>query len=176
MGFKESVRTCYSKYATFSGRAAKPEFWWFALLGIVIHLALGWVQVMAMRTGSLYGLLAFFLPILVSIAAIVLVYIPWMAAGSRRFHDIGWPGWVVVIPFALALPVFIPSLMVWGMVGDAGPPSNPLLYFLANVYFAIAMAGNWLMPLVVAVFAYLLYRPSQLGPNKYGPPPPEAAA
>ena len=31
MGFTESIRTCLSKYFTFSGRAARPEFWWFVL-------------------------------------------------------------------------------------------------------------------------------------------------
>ena len=32
MTFTEAIRTCFQKYATFSGRARRSEFWWFVLL------------------------------------------------------------------------------------------------------------------------------------------------
>ena len=28
MTFTQSIATCFSKYATFSGRASRSEFWW----------------------------------------------------------------------------------------------------------------------------------------------------
>jgi uncharacterized membrane protein YhaH (DUF805 family) len=28
MSFGTAVKTCFSKYATFSGRARRPEYWW----------------------------------------------------------------------------------------------------------------------------------------------------
>ena len=31
MGFGQAISTCLSKYADFHGRAARPEYWWFAL-------------------------------------------------------------------------------------------------------------------------------------------------
>lgn len=31
MDFVTAVRTCLTKYATFEGRAGRPEFWWFAV-------------------------------------------------------------------------------------------------------------------------------------------------
>jgi uncharacterized membrane protein YhaH (DUF805 family) len=31
MTFQESIRTCFAKYADFSGRASRSEYWWFAL-------------------------------------------------------------------------------------------------------------------------------------------------
>ena len=31
-----AVKTCFNKYADFSGRAARPEFWWFFLFQIVV--------------------------------------------------------------------------------------------------------------------------------------------
>ena len=31
MGFTESLRTCFGKYAMFDGRASRPEFWYFFL-------------------------------------------------------------------------------------------------------------------------------------------------
>jgi len=35
MKFNAAVRTCFSKYVTFSGRAARPEYWFFFLFGIL---------------------------------------------------------------------------------------------------------------------------------------------
>jgi uncharacterized membrane protein YhaH (DUF805 family) len=31
MRFQDAIRVCFSKYATFSGRASRPEYWWFVL-------------------------------------------------------------------------------------------------------------------------------------------------
>ena len=31
MSFGEAIKTCFKKYATFSGRARRSEYWWFAL-------------------------------------------------------------------------------------------------------------------------------------------------
>src|SRR5689334_439203 len=31
MGFGGAIKTCFSKYATFSGRARRPEYWWWFL-------------------------------------------------------------------------------------------------------------------------------------------------
>ena len=36
MGFVEAIKTCFSKYATFSGRARRSEFWWFYLLNAIV--------------------------------------------------------------------------------------------------------------------------------------------
>ena len=34
--FKESIGECLSKYATFSGRSRRSEYWWFGLLALVL--------------------------------------------------------------------------------------------------------------------------------------------
>ena len=31
MNFQTSIKTCFNKYADFSGRALRSEFWWFVL-------------------------------------------------------------------------------------------------------------------------------------------------
>ena len=38
MTFLESVRSSLSKYATFSGRACRSEYWWFLLFYILVGL------------------------------------------------------------------------------------------------------------------------------------------
>ncbi|WP_436280732.1 DUF805 domain-containing protein [Rhizobium sp. LjRoot258] len=35
MSFTEAVLSVFSKYAVFSGRAGRPEFWWFALFNVI---------------------------------------------------------------------------------------------------------------------------------------------
>ena len=97
MSFVESIRTCFSKYADFSGRAGRPEFWWFVLFTIVAGMAF-----------SIGGNLADSLWTLVTL-------VPSIAVGARRLHDThrsGWwqllglipvVGWIVLIVF-LAQP------------------------------------------------------------------------
>ena len=42
MSFVEAIQTVLRKYAEFTGRAARPEFWWWALFNPVsyTHLTL----------------------------------------------------------------------------------------------------------------------------------------
>lgn len=81
----KSVKTCFQKYVDFSGRAARPEFWWFALFSLVVSLL---VQAVLGYTVAMLVNLAFLLPSL--------------AVGSRRLHDTGKTGWLQllwIIPF-----------------------------------------------------------------------------
>ncbi len=80
MDFKTSVSTCFSKYAVFSGRARRSEYWWFYLLLVLI----GFVS-------NLFGDSAVAL-IVVSVAQLALL-VPYLAAGARRLHDTGRSGW-----------------------------------------------------------------------------------
>ena len=41
MDFQTAVRTCFEKYFVFEGRAARPEFWWFALFVLLARIVLG---------------------------------------------------------------------------------------------------------------------------------------
>ena len=71
MPFQEAIRTCLAKYATFTGRATRPEFWWFALFQVLAVLV---ASVIYRHLGTLVmlGLL-----------------VPSLAVGARRLHDIG---------------------------------------------------------------------------------------
>ena len=55
-----AVRTCMRKYADFSGRAGRPEFWWFfvAQLGayVVASLLGGWLYYLVMLAPALGAL------------------------------------------------------------------------------------------------------------------------
>ena len=40
MNMSEAVRSVLSKYATFSGRAGRPEFWWWVLASLLASIVL----------------------------------------------------------------------------------------------------------------------------------------
>ena len=39
MSFGDAVRTCFSKYVDFSGRARRSEYWYFALCEVLVLIA-----------------------------------------------------------------------------------------------------------------------------------------
>lgn len=110
MTFQESIVTCLRKYADFTGRARRSEYWWFALFTSLVSGAFSgfgdaWATLVS---------LAFFLPSL--------------AVWVRRLHDVGRSGWSTLW---LLLPLIgWIMLFVWSVrAGDPGanryglPPS-----------------------------------------------------
>ena len=75
MTFQESVKTCFSKYADFNGRATRSEFWWFILAIVIGHVV---VSFLGHTVDAVFSLA---------------VLIPQLAAGSRRLHDTDRSGW-----------------------------------------------------------------------------------
>ncbi|MFI2365017.1 DUF805 domain-containing protein [Promicromonospora sp. NPDC019610] len=135
MSFIESIRTVLSKYATFSGRARRSEFWWYYLavtiLESVLYFALivpgltayttamleaanaGSTTVPAMPGSLTTGYLV------VSLVALALL-LPTLAVIVRRLHDTGKSG---ALAFLLLIPfVNFILLIVWGAsAGTPGP-------------------------------------------------------
>jgi uncharacterized membrane protein YhaH (DUF805 family) len=94
MTFQESVTVCFRKYADFSGRATRSEYWWFFLFIIVVSLATSYVS------SALSGLF--------SLATLL----PSIAAAARRLHDTNRSGWwqlIVLVPVVgiIVLIVFL---------------------------------------------------------------------
>ena len=79
------------KYADFSGRAPRAEYWWFYLLIIVGY-------VIATIIDSMLGLGQTIGPygILMSVFALAML-VPSIAAGVRRLHDTDRSGWWLLI-------------------------------------------------------------------------------
>ncbi|WP_339946987.1 DUF805 domain-containing protein [uncultured Albimonas sp.] len=116
MTFDQSLSACFSKYVTFSGRAARSEFWYFVLFVWAISLLLGFVEARLLPgmtnpeagAGPLSGLwgLATLLPLL--------------SVTVRRLHDgarSGWWWWLWLVPLIGAI-----VLLVWFCLrGTQGP-------------------------------------------------------
>lgn len=115
MTFGEAIRSCYSNYATFSGRASRSEYWFFTLYHFLVVL----VCMTGFPFGLSYSLLA--LSFLVN-------FLPSLSVLVRRLHDTGrsgWWYWIALVP--LVGPIL---LLVWlctrGTCGSNGYGSDPL--------------------------------------------------
>jgi len=103
------------KYAVFSGRARRKEYWFFILFNIIISLALGAIDGLMGSYNESAGV-----GLLGGIYSLA-VLIPGIAVTVRRLHDTGRSGWwflIVLVPVigALVLLVF--------MVLDSKPGQN----------------------------------------------------
>ena len=92
------------KYAVFSGRARREEFWMFFLFNIIVSGAIGGVA----------GILAAMLHSPGVVGIIIAIYslamlIPSIAVSIRRMHDIGRSGWWIIVPVVHLVFLFLDS-------------------------------------------------------------------
>lgn len=93
MGFGESIKVCFSKYADFEGRASPAEFWWFFLFQFILGTVTCGIG---------------------NIATII----PSYAVGARRLHDTGRSGWLQLLSL---VPLVGLILIYWFAIsGDQG--------------------------------------------------------
>jgi len=173
------VRCITTKYADFSGRARRKEWWSFALFQSLIFIALmillaatyeverifdpDTMQYMSQNPDeedhidSLMGGNVFFWAMMI---VGLLLFVPWLAVTCRRFHDVGLSTglfWVVggltILNNVVALLVMIEP----GVVPHAVTSISKILSYLTG--------------LVVLVVALI---PGKVGPNAYGPDPKPA--
>ncbi len=112
MGFSDAIKTCLAKYADFSGRAMRSEFWYFTLFAVLLQVGLDIILNIIVGGNSR-------LPAYVSgIAGLVLI-IPSLAAGARRLHDIDKSGWWQLF-YLLPVIGWIPLIYFWCQRGTEG--------------------------------------------------------
>ena len=128
MGFQEAVGSCFRKYATFTGRAPRSEFWWFWVFTILVEIAAVVVSGMLLGgsitevgSSSMGGWFIFasggWLPGLVHLALIL----PSLAVAVRRLHDVGRSGWWLLIMF---VPLFGLLLLLFWWVQPSEREAN----------------------------------------------------
>lgn len=108
MSFTDAVRSALIKYATFSGRARRSEYWFFALASLI-------ASVVASTIDNVIGTQLF-----TYIVALGL-FLPSLAVGIRRLHDTGRTGWWVLIGL---VPVVGLIVLIVFYVQDSQPTTN----------------------------------------------------
>lgn len=88
------VKTVFSKYADFNGRARRAEYWYFVLF---INLALIGLQMLTVMLVQSAPTLAMILGLLYLVGCLAMI-IPSLAVAVRRMHDVGKSGWYLLIP------------------------------------------------------------------------------
>ena len=92
------------KYAVFNGRAQRAEYWYFVLFSTIVSIVLTILDAVfgtlsPSGTGLLSGIYS------------LAVFIPYIAVGARRLHDIGKSGWwqlIILIPI-----IGVILLIIW---------------------------------------------------------------
>ena len=111
IGFGAAIQLGFKNYINFRGRATKAEYWWwflFAFLGGVVTGILDSLGIGVTVTQSIFNLA---------------IFIPGLAIGARRLHDIGKSGWWQLLWFVILIGWII--LIIWCIKqGNRGPNSH----------------------------------------------------
>ena len=98
---------CWKKYATFSGRARRKEYWMFVLFNII-------ATIVAVVVDGILG------TCLVSPLYCLAALLPGFAVAVRRLHDTNCRGWWLLI----SLAPFIGGIWLFVMMVFEGTPGE----------------------------------------------------
>lgn len=116
MGFGEAIKSGFSNYVTFNGRATRSEYWFWVLFVILAEIVTSIAD---------YGLGLQVITPLFGLA----VFLPGLAVSIRRLHDLDRIGWWIFLFFVPLIGVIV--LIIWfcsrGTVGPNryGPDLTP---------------------------------------------------
>ena len=114
MSFGEAIQTVFRKYAEFTGRATRAEFWWWALFNVLVASALSLFNVIPIGDNAYLGSL---LSGLWSIA----VLLPSLAVAVRRLRDAGY-GWGYLFFILVPIAGIVVLIVYWAQPRKAAVP------------------------------------------------------
>lgn len=107
----------WKKFATFTGRARRSEYWWFQLINMAIYFLLAMLgTALLVGGGETIGVMGA-IPMIIAYVFLFAVLIPTLASGVRRMHDVGKSGWYLLIPIYSLILAFTdsqPGSNKWG--------------------------------------------------------------
>jgi uncharacterized membrane protein YhaH (DUF805 family) len=160
MGFTQAVRSFWSNYATFKGRARRSEYWFITLFLLLTNLAAAGVD-LALMQGDVEQFLANGGGGIVGLVWLVATILPAVAVLVRRLHDTGRTGW-------LLLGLYIPVALLTGLT-ILGDMESLQTLVVIGVLALVAFVFN----IVILVFTVLNSTPEE---NQYGASPKAVAA
>ena len=94
MKFMDAVKTCFAKYADFTGRASRSEYWWFVLFEVIVLIVAQLIHQYVYAIAALGFLL------------------PALAAGALRLHDIDKSSWFLLLGLIPLVNFYLLFLLV----------------------------------------------------------------
>lgn len=161
------------RFADFSGRSRRKEYWSWILLQFLIGL-LYWILIAAfggaaLMAGDLTAIAAAGGAILLISAIYGLVglvfFIPSLAVTVRRLHDTNRSGWWILAPM---IPYVLMIFLTFGAAASVGPKPDESALASLGLGLIVLVLIMMVMGLILLVFMLLDGTP---GPNKYGPNP-----
>ena len=133
MSFGEAIRSGFSNFVLFRGRATRSEFWWFYLFAVLVSVALNIIDtVLGWRIGAstqdivigdqVVPLVNYGYGVLATIWGLV-VLLPLLGLMIRRLHDTDRTGWWLLIGILLSCLCFVGTILLivfWALPGTAG--------------------------------------------------------
>ncbi|GAA0616873.1 hypothetical protein GCM10009422_09990 [Brevundimonas kwangchunensis] len=158
------------RYAVFTGRASRSEYWLFMLFySVVTGGSLG-MSIAAFgnpdASAALKGFSTWFGIFCLIVVALCL---PTYAVLVRRLHDIGKSGWwiLLVAPGALS-PILMSQTLAGAVAAGAGDGAGGAAIVQAFAQMGLIMAVGGLCNLILFIMTLL---PGTKGPNRFGPDP-----
>ena len=118
----EAVSRFFKKYATFSGRASRSEYWWWALVSGLVSLVLNIFTLVAgsagatlRQDGTTVPGPGYWIGLILSVIISLAIIVPSLAVSVRRLHDTNMSGWMyllILVPFVG--PILIVVFMAMG--------------------------------------------------------------
>jgi uncharacterized membrane protein YhaH (DUF805 family) len=146
-------RPITEKYADFSGRAPRAEYWWYALALVIVYVVVNIVESITGLKGLIFGMYGP-LSALLWLATIV----PGIAVGVRRLHDTNRSAWWLLLMAPYVLVVISMAMVLRGGGGGLAALGAAGLLSIVGLICAIGLL-------------VLMVLPSTPGENRYGPNP-----
>jgi uncharacterized membrane protein YhaH (DUF805 family) len=106
--FDAAIRDGLSKYAQFDGRSSRSAYWWFVLFSVLVYIAADIVDAVIGTA-------------ILTILAVIGLFLPSLAVLVRRLHDTDRSGWWVLISF---IPLIGSIVLIVFACTDSGAPNK----------------------------------------------------
>lgn len=164
------------RYAEFSGRSRRMEFWMFMLFQVILYGGLFTVFLaatgaaasgsngMASAGAAIMG----FVGLMISFFLIWLaLLVPSLAVTVRRLHDTNRSGWWFGAYFLMNIGMNVVSGAMMTALGQGADSPEQMMMAMGGLFGIMGLA-MLIYALVLLVFFFLDGTP---GPNRYGPDP-----
>lgn len=110
MTFAEAVKAVIGKYADFSGRARRSEYWYWVLAVVIAEVVVLGIRSVSSSLGQI-----------LYVVLVLAIVVPSIAVGVRRLHDTGRSGWWILIGL---VPIIGAIVLIVFYVQDSAPGAN----------------------------------------------------